>query len=319
MIQEQDSHPVTFSNCRCHLNPGPVILSKMDGLSLVLVLLSAIAHSCWNLLLKQSDNKEVFVWGILAGGSVMLAPLGAVLFYYYPIAPPGYWLVIISAVLQLLYLVFLGRGYAQGDLSLVYPIARGIGPMLVPILAVLTLGERIAMPAIAGIAAIVVGIYVVSWWGRFGEIWSRPLGLLKDSGIRYAILTGLTVTGYTLVDKRGVEYVQPFLYMYLITLGATIGLTPYVLCRQGLTSIRQEWHKNARPILASGLLVFLAYGLVLTAFSLSQVGYVAPAREVGIVIGVLMGVFVLRERFGVGRLLGSGFIVSGLVLIALSP
>ena len=134
-----------------------------------MVLLSAIAHSSWNLLLKQSDNKEVFVWGILAGGSVMLAPLGGALFYYYPVATPGYELVIASAGLQILYLVLLGRGYAQGDLSLVYPIARGIGPMLVPILAVLTLGERIALPAIVGIAAIVIGIYIVSWWGRFGK------------------------------------------------------------------------------------------------------------------------------------------------------
>ena len=310
---------VTYPVFCAHLNLGPVILSTMDGLSLVLVLLSAIAHSSWNLLLKQSDNKEVFVWGILAGGSVMLAPLGGALFYYYPIATPGYGLVIVSAVLQILYLVLLGRGYAQGDLSLVYPIARGIGPMLVPVLAVLMLGERIALPAIIGIAAIVIGIYVVSWWGRFGEIWSNPLGLLKNRGIRYAILTGLTITIYTLVDKRGVEYVQPFLYMYLITLGATIGLTPYVLCRHSLMSIRQEWQKNAWPVLASGLLVFLAYGLVLTAFSLSKVGYVAPAREVGIVAGVLMGVFLLKEQFGFGRLLGSGFIVSGLVLIALSP
>ena len=251
---------VTYPVFCAHLNLGPVILSTMDGLSLVLVLLSAIAHSSWNLLLKQSDNKEVFVWGILAGGSVMLAPLGGALFYYYPIATPGYGLVIVSAVLQILYLVLLGRGYAQGDLSLVYPIARGIGPMLVPVLAVLMLGERIALPAIIGIAAIVIGIYVVSWWGRFGEIWSNPLGLLKNRGIRYAILTGLTITIYTLVDKRGVEYVQPFLYMYLITLGATIGLTPYVLCRHSLMSIRQEWQKNARPVLASGLLVFLAYG-----------------------------------------------------------
>ena len=291
----------------------------MDGLSLGLILLSAVVHSSWNLLLKQSDNKEVFVWGLLAGGSVMLAPLGGALFYYYPIATSGYWLVMVSAVLQILYLVLLGRGYDQGDLSLVYPIARGIGPMLVPVLAVLTLGERIALPAIMGIAAIVVGIYVVSWWGRFGEIFSKPLSLLNNIGTRYAILTGLTITIYTLVDKRGVEYVQPFLYMYLITLGAAIGLTPYVLCRHGLASIRQEWQKNARPVLASGLLVFTAYGLVLTAFSLSQVGYVAPAREVGIVVGVLMGVLILKEPFGLGRLLGSGFIVAGLALIAISP
>ena len=83
--------------------------------------------------------------------------------------------------------------------------------------------------------------------------------------------------------------------------------------------MKQEWKSNAWPILAAGLLVFFAYGLVLTAYSFSQVSYVSPAREVGIVIGVLMGVFILKEPFGRGRVLGSSAIVLGMVLIALSP
>jgi drug/metabolite transporter (DMT)-like permease len=122
-----------------------------------------------------------------------------------------------------------------------------------------------------------------------------------------------------LVDKRGVTYVQPFLYMYLMTLGCAVGLAPYILRKQGIGAIQQEWKINAGPIAVAGLLTFLAYGLVLTAFSLSRVSYVAPAREVGIVIGVLLGVFVLKEPFGGGRLLGSCCIVAGLALIAISP
>ena len=96
-------------------------------------------------------------------------------------------------------------------------------------------------------------------------------------------------------------------------------LSPYVLFRKGVAAVTAEWRANALPITVAGLLTFAAYGLVLTAFSLSRVSYVAPAREVGIVIGVMMGVFLLKEPFGRGRLLGSGFIVGGLVLIALSP
>ena len=291
----------------------------MTGFSLVLILLAAWSHASWNLLLKRSDNKEVFAWWLLFSGSIMLAPLGATLLWFYPVTTPGYWLVFASAALQILYMILLGRGYTRGDLSMVYPIARGIGPMLVPVLAVLTLGERIELPAVVGIGFIVIGIYIVSWWGRFRQILSKPLDLLRDSGTRYAILTGLTITTYSLLDKRGVAYVQPFLYMYLITLGAAIGLAPYILRQHGLAPIRQEWQRNAWPILASGLLAFLAYGLVLTAFSLSRVSYISPAREVGIVIGVLMGVLVLKEQFGLGRLLGSAFIVLGLVFIALSP
>ena len=292
----------------------------MTALALTLVLASSVCHAAWNLLLKRSGNQEVFTWAILAAGSVMMLPLGVVLFLLYPVsAPAGYWLVLTSVVAHILYFILLGRAYSRGDLSLVYPVARGIGPMLVPVLAVSILGEKVTPPAVLGISVIIAGIFLVSWWGRFRQIIARPSVLFRDAGVGYAVLTGMTITLYSLVDKQGVAHVQPFLYMYLLTLGSAMGISPYVLYRCGLAELKLEWQSNARPILAAGLLVFLAYGLVLTAFSLSQVSYVAPAREVGIVIGVLMGVFVLDEPFGRGRLLGSSAIVLGLVLIALSP
>ena len=291
----------------------------MTAFALGLVLLSALCHATWNLLLKRAGNQQVFAWALLISTSVMLLPLGVVLFLFHPIAAPGYWFVLVSAALQAFYFVMLGRAYSRGDLGLVYPVARGIGPMLVPVLAVVLLGERVALPAVIGIALIVVGIYIVSWWGRFRQILATPSALLRDQGVRYAVLTGLTITGYTLVDKRGVEHVQPFLYMYLLTICSAIALAPYILRSYGPAAVRREWGANARPIIAAGLLFFAAYGLVLTAFTLSQVSYVAPAREVGIVFGVLMGVFVLKEQYGGGRLLGAAFIVAGLALIALSP
>ena len=191
--------------------------------------------------------------------------------------------------------------------------------MLVPGLAVVFLGETVALPAIFGIATIVAGIYILAWWGNFHMLLRRPLEFLTNSATRYAMLTGVTIAAYALVDKRGVGHVQPFLYMYLMTLGSAVGLYPYILHARGFGAIQQEWRANFGPIVVAGLLTFLAYGLVLTAFSFSRVSYVAPAREVGIVIGVLMGVFLLKEPFGAGRLLGSGFILGGLVLIALSP
>lgn len=291
----------------------------MSALALSLVLLSALAHASWNLLLKRSSNQEAFVWWLLVADSLLLLPLGVVLLWRYPIPQPGWWLVLATVVLHIFYFVLLGRGYARADLSLVYPIARGLGPMLVPVLAVAFLDESVSPPAVAGIGAIVVGIYLVAWWGRFRQLFRRPLALLQDAGIRYAILTGLTIAAYTLVDKRGVSHVQPFLYMYLLTLGCALGLAPYILGAQGRSAVVQVWRSSARPIVAAGLLTFLAYGLVLTALSISRVSYVAPAREVGIVVGVLLGIFVLKEPLGAGRLLGSGFILLGLVFIALAP
>ena len=291
----------------------------MTTLALGLVLLSALAHASWNLLLKRSSNQEAFVWWLLVADSLLLLPLGAVLLWLYPITQPGWWLVLATVVLHIFYFVLLGRGYARADLSLVYPIARGLGPMLVPALAVALLDEQVSPPAVVGIGSIVVGIYLVSWWGRFRQLFRQPLALLRDPGVRYAILTGLTIAAYALVDKRGVGHVQPFLYMYLLTLGCALGLAPYILGTQGRAAVVQVWRSSAWTIVAAGLLTFLAYGLVLTAFSISRVSYVAPAREVGIVVGVLLGIFVLKEPFGAGRLLGSSFILLGLVFIALAP
>ena len=294
-------------------------LCPMTSLALTLVLLASVAHSSWNFLLKRSEDKEVFIWGLLVAASVLLAPLGVMLAWQNPIESVGWWFVTATIVLHILYFGLLGRSYTEGDLSLVYPIARGMGPMLVPILAVVFLGETIASSAIAGIVVIVAGIYTVSWWGSFRRLARHPLDLFRNPGTRYAVLTGLTIAAYTIVDKRGVSYVQPFLYMYLMTLGSAVGLSPYVLVKRRLGGIRNELRANSVVISVAGSLTFLAYGLVLTAFSLSRVSYVAPAREVGIVVTVLIGVLVLREPFGAGRLLGSVIIVAGLLLIALSP
>ena len=291
----------------------------MTTLSLLLILTAAVSHAGWNLLLKKSGDKELFAWSLYVCGAVLLAPLGIILFILHPISPPGYWLLLASAVMQAFYLITLGRAYARGDLSLVYPIARGTGPMLVPVLAVLTLGERIAVPAIIGIALVVLGIYTVSWWGSFRVIVTRPIDFLRANGVIYALLTGGIITVYSLVDKRGVQYVQPFLYMYLLMLGSSIFLAPYILRNYNLSQIKAVWSARIWAIPVAALLSFVAYGSVLAAFSLSRVSYVAPAREVGIVAGVLLGVLVLKEPFGRGRILGSCLIVAGLLLIALSP
>ena len=295
----------------------------MTGLSLGLVLLSALGHASWNFLLKRSLDQEAFLWCLLATASVLLAPVGVVLFWQFPIDSPaqgpGWWFVAATIGLHFLYFVALGRGYAAADLSVVYPIARGLGLMLVPALAVVFLGESISIPAILGIVSVVAGIYFVALGGNLHLFLRHPEVIIKDSGTRYAILTGLTIAAYAIVDKSGVAHVQPFLYMYLMILGTAAALAPYILLTRGLAAVQRTWRLNQGPIIVAGLLTFAAYGLVLTAFSLSRVSYVAPAREVGIVIGVLMGIFLLKERIGRVRLLGSSFIILGLILIALSP
>jgi len=291
----------------------------MTTLALILVLLSALAHATWNFLTKRANNPEVFIWWLLIVISVLLSPLAVVLLIRNPVVYPGWWFVLGTVILHALYFVFLGRSYSHADLSLVYPIARGVGPALVPVLGFLVLSETITPPAITGIITVIVGIYIVYWWGRLRQVVHDPLRLFREAGARYALLTGLVNATQSIWDKVGVRYVDPFLYMYLLALGGAIVLSPYMFQVHGIKTVRAEWQKNAKYMVIAGLLMFLAYSLVLTAMQFSRVSYIIPIREVGIVFGVILGTLMLKESFSKGRILGSGLIVLGVVFISIAP
>ncbi len=295
------------------------ILLPVSGLAVALVLLSALAHATWNLLVKRGANQEVFLWWAQLSIAALLLPVGVLLLATHPVEYPGWWWILGRSALHVAYFLFLGRAYRSADFSLIYPIARGVGPAVVPILGVVILNEIVSPLAIGGIVVIVGGVYTVYGWGNLKRLTRDPLGILKEPGIRYAVLTGLVIAAYSVYDKVGVRYVSPFLYMYLISVGAAVGLAPYVLRVHGVGHVRAEWKENGASILAVGLLTFLAYGLVLTALQLSRVSYVTPTREVGVVLGVLLGTLILKERFSRGRLLGSVVIATGVLLVALAP
>ena len=291
----------------------------MTGLALILLLISALSHATWNLLAKRAINQEVFLWCVLVSSSVLLSPLLIFLIWKYQILYPGWWFIFGTVVLHVLYFAFLGRSYARADLSLAYPIARGMGPALVPVIGALLLKEVITPPAVIGIICVVLGIFTVYWWGNFTGVLHDPLIILRESGAKYALLTGLVIAAYSIWDKVGVSYVNPFLYMYFLVLGSALFLTPYIWWFHRISAVRTEIRKKIGSIILSGLLMFLAYGLILFAFQFSRVSYIAPAREVGIVIGVVYGTLLLREPFGRGRAIGSCLIIAGLVLISLAP
>ncbi len=291
----------------------------MTRLALILVLLSAPAHATWNFLTKRANNQEVFIWWLLVAISVLLSPLAVVLLIKNPVVYPGWWFVLGTVILHSLYFVFLGRSYSHADLSLVYPIARGVGPALVPVLGFLVLNETITPPAITGIIIVITGIYIVYWWGRLRQVIRDPLRLFREVGARYALLTGLVNATQAIWNKVGLRYVDPFLYMYLLAFGGAIVLSPYMFQVHGLKTVRAEWQRNAKYIVIAGMLMFLAYGLVLMAMQFSRVSYIIPMREVGIVFGVILGTLMLRESFSRGRILGSCIIVLGVVFISIAP
>ncbi len=290
----------------------------MTGLALGLILLSAVAHATWNLLAKRTKNQELFIWWMIVSIGIIIAPLAFFLFLQYPVVSPGWWFVLGTVILHALYFVLLGRSYAHADFSLVYPIARGLGPALVPVLGVLILKETLTPLAVIGIIMVIIGIYTVYWWGRIQQLRRDPLRLFREAGARYSILTGLVNAIQSTWDKVGVQYVNPFLYMYLLALGGVLVLAPYMITHHGPGAVQSEGRRNIKIIPVAGLLMFCAYGLVLLAMSFTQVSYIIPAREIGIVFGVILGVVLLREPFGRGRIIGSCLIALGVSFISLA-
>ena len=292
------------------------MLDSSTLLALALVLVSAFAHATWNLFLKRAQRQEVFVWWLSAAGAVGAAPVALVLLFTTEFTAVGLWFVAASSLVHICYFLSLGRSLARADLSLAYPIARGFGPGLVPILAVFALDETVTLPGWVGIGVIVLGIYTMAWWGQLRNIVAGQLAATR-AGIAYAMATGICIALYTLIDKQGVAYVSPFLYLYLTTCCVAVGMLPYILRAHGVSAIVGEWRTATWPIAAAAGLLFLAYGLVLTAMRLTDASYVAPAREIGLLFALLLGAVVLKEVITPGRIVGAAMIVAGLALITM--
>jgi drug/metabolite transporter (DMT)-like permease len=288
-------------------------------LAFALVLSSAFMHATWNFLLKRSHNKQVFFWCICAVGLVLII-IPAVVF---AVLDGITWQLAVYGLgtmsLHGIYATAITRGYHLGDLSTFYPVSRGMGPALVPILAIMLLGEHVSVMGGVGIAVVLLGIYVIHIDSRIWRDLSHPARTILGPSTRLALLTGLVIASYTLWDKNAVDHdVSPMTLNGFSMMGNFLALTPVVLAA-GATAVRDEWSRHSRSIVAAGVLAPLGYALVLFAMTTSRVSYITPVREVGIVIGTLLGVWVLGEGYGWNRVAGSVLIVAGVITIALAP
>lgn len=279
--------------------------------ALLLVLGAAVLHGLWNLILKREGGRG----DVLLGALVVGAALGAPVVLTYPIRHvplEGWLLVVLSALFETGYVVALSAAYAVGDLSLVYPIARGTAPIVVAPLAVLLLGERPSAQGALGIALVVVGIFAshlpgLAVIGASAET-RRALGL--------ALITGLMTAGYSLVNKVGVALV-PVPVWSVAVFAVNAILFAAVLHRRGV-SLAIGRDTRWRPMVSIGALMIATYLAVMSAMSMAPVSYVVAAREVSIVVGAALGALALRERHPVARIAGAAVIFAGLAIIALA-
>jgi drug/metabolite transporter (DMT)-like permease len=285
----------------------------MSPAVLALVLTAAVAHAVWNLLAKGAEGGAAFVWLATMAGSAIYLPLLVVAL----VVAPGHfgWLALGlmagSGALHAVYFVLLQRGYAAGDLSLVYPLGRGSGALLAAVAAIILLGERPSALAIVGGAIIVAAVF---------SLISRPSESLRRAdgpATVYALLTGVAIASYTLWDKHAVGPValSPIVYLWGSNLGIGLLLTPWVVRHPD--RLRQAWVTSRGRAAGVGLLSLLAYVLILYALVHAAVSEVAPARESSILIGTLLGVVVLGEGETRRRVVAAAATVIGITALAL--
>ncbi|HEX2854416.1 MAG TPA: DMT family transporter [Opitutaceae bacterium] len=287
----------------------------MTSLALVLVLLAAVLHATWNLCAKRAGGGLPFVWLVGAVICALYVPVLAVYWWWkHPAIPWGAALWILgSGIWKTAYSLFLQRGYRTGDFSLIYPLARGTGPLLSTIAAVLFLGERPTLVALAGGAVIVAAIFFLT---DGTKLFHQDRAHLRTA-INYGLLSGIFIATYTIWDRHGVAAlaIAPLLYDAGTAFTQLALLTPFAVRRW--PEVTRHWREDRGYAIAVAVLAPIAYVLVLTALTFTPVSYIAPAREVSIVIGAFLGARYLKETNGRRRVWAAVAVAAGVIALAL--
>jgi drug/metabolite transporter (DMT)-like permease len=268
--------------------------------ALALALAAAVLHAGWNVLLARAHDVRAATTVALAVGVVLFAPAAFVTWDVESDAIP--WIAT-SAALEIVYFALLTGAYRRSDLSLVYPIARGVAPVLVLI------GAALAGAALGGLQAL--GVLLVGG----GVLLVRGVrGPFDGRCVCLALLIAATIAAYTLVDNEGIEHASAIPYLELVLLPVALSALVFHASTGRLGALRGElgW-----PSLAAGVCSFAAYALALAALSLAPAAAVAAVRETGILFAVALGLVVLREPVGRERAVGAVLVVGGVALVAL--
>lgn len=286
--------------------------TPMTAFALALVLLAAVTHASWNVYAKFAAASRHFVWLFSAGSVLIYGPvvLALVLVERPVFEARHWWALAATSVLHLSYSLALQRGYRASDLSVVYPIARGTGPLLSFIGAAWLLGEVPTAQSVMGLVLIVGGILLVA--GLVGHHERKP-----GVGVLYGLLTGTFIAAYTLNDGYAVKVllISPFVIDFTGNLFRMVVLAPRAW--RDRAEVAREARLYRRPVIVVSVLGPLGYILVLFAMRLAPISHVAPARELSTLVGAWVGSRMLRESSGPWRIAGAALIVAGVISLAM--
>ncbi len=287
----------------------------MPLLALIIVLIAALLHAISNLFFKSGRNSSAFLWWAITIGALWYGVLVAVQSSL--AMRQEAWLIIIpSIVVEIAYARLITLGYENGDLSQVYPIARGTPPLLIALFGAIFIGERLPFLGYVGIVVLVIGIYLASV-PSFNDVF-KPLRAITHRPTQIAFLAALCVTAYTLLDKVGMQYASPLVYNWWMYTGIAIGYAPIAWSHGHRAATLIEWRTNWRRIVLGSFATIGSYLAALIGLQMTAASYVGSVRASSVVIGALLGWLLLKEPFGAARVFAAALMVVGLLLIALA-
>jgi len=286
----------------------------METLALLLIIASAFMHALWNLLVKQSRDKTVFIWWMFLSSSTLMALVTFVFDLFPPLTIQLLGLAAGGAVCFVLYHWLGGFAYRDGDLSVTYPLAQ-TAMLYVPLWGVLLLDEKLSFVGAAGIIMIALGVYCIQLRSLSATEFLRPFSQLGNRSVQAALLAGFTYSIGAVFDKSGVSHFSPFQFTFIMVLFMFGFMSLNLLrpCYKG--RVWEEWRGNPKLIIWSGPVIMASFLSFRFGLQLSPISYALPVRQVSLLIGVLIGLVFLGESFGRIRLAATVLILSGVFLV----
>lgn len=289
----------------------------MIGLGVALVLLSAVLHATWNFLVKRASasGAAAFIFLFTIPSVVLLAPVATLLIarqsFSFAAALP--WLIG-SALIHTAYFLLLQRGYLHGDLSVVYPVARGAGPLLAALAAVVLFSERPSLVSAAGALAIIGGTIALALQSVPAR--TEASHAHRWRSIVYGLAVGAFIGVYTVWDKHLVSTltVPPVVLEWVLSVSILLLVTPAVL--RDRRALVDTWRRHRWTALSGAVLSSASYILFLTALTMLPVTRAAPLRESSVLIGAFLGVRFLGEGKLGPRVMSAAIIMAGIILLS---
>lgn len=289
--------------------------AHMSNLAFMLIVTSSMTHAIWNLLVKKSRHKTVFIWWMFVISSTLFTML--LPFISEPFTWPDLrtaFMFTIGATCFVLYHLLNGRAYRSGDLSIVYPLTQ-TSIIYVPIWGFLLLGEQISLTGLCGILLVILGTYSVQLQRLAISDLLRPFRDLRSQSVQASLAAGFIYSIGSVAEKTGVNNYSPLHFTFFMVIMMLLLMSLNMLRPQYHPLILEEFRANWRPIMLSGPVIMTSFLTFRYGLNMTPVSYAVPVRQVSIIMGVLIGILFLKESFGRIRLVSAAVVLAGVFLI----